>query len=232
MILEKKCKGVLKAKGYGCGELVPVEKYNKPNRIYGIGISCGCYSNWLLNSDEGREKIEKSKILGVKKSKVQEKKEDRKRKIDNKSIAQLIQEARRPFQKLIRIRDHGKKCICCDRPLPFNIGDYDAGHFLKAELYTGLIFHPDNINGQLVYCNKYSHGNESTYSDGLKERIGVERYNQLNDSKNSLKSYKWDKYKLIELKEYYTKELRLIEKGIKDIKDIDLTKGIIKSSLS
>ena len=214
---KKKCKGTGKALGCGCGELVYTHKY---------GLCKDCFKDWLF-SEAGKETLNKSIIRGKKKSHIEKKKEFKKLKIESKSIASLIQEARQPFQKLIRIRDHGQNCICCDGPLSFNISDYDAGHYLKAELYTGLIFHPDNVHAQTVYCNKYSHGNESGYSEGLKRRIGISRYNSLNESKDSLKSFKWDRYKLIELKEYYIKELRLVEKGLKNIEEVDLTKGIV-----
>jgi len=215
----KACKGNGKAKGYeSCGAFRYIHMY---------GLCRNCFRSWLL-TEQGHEILKKSIISGTKKAKVKAKKDLAKKKIESKSIAKLIQEARTPFQKLIRIRDHGKKCICCDRPLPFNIGDYDGGHFLKAKLYTGLIFHPDNVNGQLVYCNKYSDGNELGYIDGLKIRIGADRFNNLNNSKNNLRSYEWDKHKLIEKKVYYNKELRLVEKGEKEINDVDLSIGIIK----
>jgi hypothetical protein len=215
---EKKCKGTSKAVGYGCNELTFPHRY---------GLCLPCFKSWLF-SDAGKETLQKSIISGKKKAKVEAKKEFQKKKVESKSIAKLIQEARKPFQKLIRIRDHGKKCICCERNLPFDIGDYDGGHMYKAELYTGLIFHPDNVNGQTTYCNKYAHGNESAYSDGLKDRIGIKRFNSLNESKNALKTYKWDRYKLIEIKEYYTKELRLVEKGEKDILEVDFSIGVVK----
>lgn len=215
---KKKCKGSGKAKGCGCGEPVYTHKY---------GLCKNCFKDWLF-SESGKETLNKSILRGKKKSKIEKKKEFKKLKIENKSIASLIQEARRPFQKLIRIRDHGQNCICCDRPLPFDISDYDGGHLYKAELYSGLIFHPDNANGQLVFCNKHSHGNESGYTEGLKRRIGIDRYNLLNESKNGLKSFKWDRYKLIEMKDYYNKELRLVEKGLKDINEVDFSIGIIK----
>lgn len=228
MKTNKECKkGTGKAIGFeGCNKELPVAKYNKVNFKYGLGISCGCYAKWL-DSYPGRDDIIASATLrGKKRADKEQKQQDKKKKEENKSIDQLIQETRRPFQKLIRIRDHGQDCICCHRPLPFNIGDYDAGHFLKAELYTGLIFHPDNVNGQLVYCNKHSHGNESAYSDGLKVRIGKGRFNTLQNLKLTLKYYKWSRDELNKMKKYYNYELKLVEKGLKNISDVDFSIGI------
>lgn len=213
----KKCKGTGKAKGYGCGDVKTIFRY---------GLCVDCYKEFLFTTPEGKELIEKSRLTGKKKADKEIKSESRRKKIESKSIAQLIQEARRPFQKLIRIRDHGKKCICCDKPLPFDISNYNGGHLFKAEIYSGLIFHPDNVSGQLIYCNKYLDGNENGYMDGLINRIGIERYNHLNSIKNSLKDYKYSKEQLNKMKVHYNKELRLVEKGEKDIKDVDFSIGI------
>ena len=217
----KKCKGSGKAIGHGCGDLV---KYRK----YGLGMFC-CYTDWLLNTDEGKQIIHKNTISGKKVIDKKQKVENKKAKIENKSIAVLKLEAKQPFQKLIRIRDHRKKCICCDEMLPFNIGEYDAGHYFKSEIYSGLIFHPNNVHGQRVYCNQHLHGNEAGYNNGLVIRIGWDEYNKLNSIKDSLKSFKWDRYKLIEMKEHYQSELRLVEKGEKDIMDVDFSIGIINT---
>lgn len=227
-IKAKICKrGTGKAIGFeGCKQEIPSVIYNRPNFKYGLGISCRCYSKWLLTTEEGKEQINRSRLSARKKTVKEVKQEAKRKKIESKSIDKLKQEARSPFQKLIRIRDHGMDCICCGRPLPFNIGDYDAGHFLKAEIYSGLIFHPDNAHGQLVYCNKHSHGNEIGYSEGIIKRIGIERYEKLMTSKETLKNYKYDRYFLIELKEYYSKELKLVEKGFKNINEVDLSIGI------
>jgi len=233
MINYKICKkGTGKAKNYkGCNKSIPKIKYDKPNFKYGLGISCGCYTKWLLDTSEGKKILEKSKLLGKKIADKNKKLENKNKKLENKTIASCIQEARKPFQKLIRIRDHGKKCICCNKQMPFNISDYDAGHFFKAELYIGLIFHPDNVFAQLKYCNKYGHGNENGFRDGLIERIGVEKYNKLNEIKNKLKSYKFSKEQLIVMKDYYNKQLKLVEKGLKNINDVDFSIGIINNIL-
>ena len=55
----KPCKGTGNAKGYGCG---------KPtfHRVYGLGKMCGCYSDWLLNSEAGKIKLEKSILKATK----------------------------------------------------------------------------------------------------------------------------------------------------------------------
>ena len=51
-VKEKKCKGIGKAIGYGCGSM-------QLKRVYGLGLNCRCYQNWLLNSEEGKNKLKK-----------------------------------------------------------------------------------------------------------------------------------------------------------------------------
>ncbi len=214
----KRCKPTNKASGYNsCNEVKEMYKY---------GMCEDCYFNWLRTTDKGLMHA-LSKIPTAKNNTAKENKaKSRKSKIENKSIAVLKLEAKKPFQKLIRIRDHRIECICCGVMLPFNIGEYDAGHYLKAEIYSGLIFHPDNVHGQRVYCNQHLHGNEAAYTNGIIKRIGWAQYNMLNTVKDSLKSYKWDRYKLIELKKHYQKELKEVEAG-KDINEVDFNIGIL-----
>lgn len=215
---KKKCKGTGKALNFGCGKYVIKRTY---------GLCNECYKNWLFNSEEGKLKINRSIIKAKKDIEKETKKLDAEKKIESKSIRGLIIEAKAPFQKLIRIRDHRKTCICCDKILPFDLGAYDAGHFKKAELYSGLIFHPDNVHGQTKYCNKYLNGNESSYAEGLKNRIGIERFENLVRLSTELKNYKWDRQQLIDLKKYYSSELRLLESGNKDISEVDFSIGIL-----
>lgn len=214
----KRCLPTGKAKGF--------ESCNKYVERYKYGMCLDCFQNWLKTPDgiqhalgyipKAKKKVEKDN-----------KQKDKEEKIKSKSIAGLILEARQPFQKLIRIRDQRKQCICCDKILPYEIGKYDAGHYYKAELYSGLIFHPDNVHGQLVYCNQHLHGNESGYNNGIIKRIGWARYNKLVFIKDSLKSHKWDRYQLIELAKYYRQELKEVEKNGKDIEDVDFSVGIV-----
>ena len=54
---EKPCKGRGKAKGHGCG------KVGIYNSMY-LGLCTSCYPDWLLNTDEGKERIAKMTIKG------------------------------------------------------------------------------------------------------------------------------------------------------------------------
>ena len=53
---KKKCKGTGKCKDYGCGY---------PNYIHRYGLCEKCFINWLLNTKEGHEVIQKGHIKAV-----------------------------------------------------------------------------------------------------------------------------------------------------------------------
>lgn len=55
----------------------------------------------------------------------------------NKSQKQKVNEARVIFQRWIRERDKYHSCISCGILVA---SKWDAGHYLKAEKFTGLIF--------------------------------------------------------------------------------------------
>jgi hypothetical protein len=125
-----------------------------------------------------------------------------------KTIGQYEQEARIYFQAWIRLRDKDLPCISCGR-----IADrYDGGHWLKAELYSGLIFHEDNCNKQCSRpCNKDLHGNEANYRIGLVKKIGEERVKWLEENKDRLRTYSYEKEELIEIKKKYIKKIKALK---------------------
>lgn len=209
---EKKCKGTGKAKGNGCG---------KHEFIYKYGLCYECYQDWWHNSDEAKE-IRKSTFLRSRKNA----KPKKQLKPKSKTLPQLIQATRYPFQKLIRYRDYGKGCICCGEGLG-NISDYDAGHFVPANICSQLIFHPLNVHGQLKECNQHKNGNYIGYLEGIKDRITADQFNELIRIKNKYSTYKWERGQLNRMKQHYEQQLRLVESGQIEVSDIDFSVGII-----
>jgi len=202
MIKEKPCRGTGKAKGYGCGEL-------QFKRRYGLGYKCGCFNHWLVSTPEGKETLKKSTLKAKKQVKTKVIREARERKREwkqkHKSIQKLIQEARRPFQKWIRQRDNNRPCISCGN----HYADiYDAGHYFKAELYSGMIFDEDNVHKQCRKCNSYLGGNESAYKTGLELRYGKEYVDNLTRKANERRDYRYSREELIEIKTKYQKKCK------------------------
>lgn len=169
MIKEKPCKGIGVAIGFGCGKLTKVE-----NRIYGLGKMCGCYCDWLLNSENGKVKMSKS-ILKVQKPRL----DFEQKQVEKKELTRLklmLNSTKTKVHAHVRNRDIGLNCISCNTPYS---NDFQAGHFYPAGSFETLKFHLDNINGQCVQCNLFKDGNFENYSLNLPKRIGLERYNEL-----------------------------------------------------
>ena len=197
-VKEKKCKGTGQAIGHGCGSPQLVRKY-------GLGIKCRCYTDWLLNTDSGKAKMDKSVISARKTVEKESRKESREYKEKNKSIAALIQDARKPFQAYIRFRDANEACISCGLAIS---EIWDAGHFYKAELYSGLIFDDRNVHKQCRKCNMYFDGNEGMYRESLDRKFGKVWLKKLDADAIYLKSYKYTREELIEIKKYYQNYLK------------------------
>jgi len=117
-----------------------------------------------------------------------------------KTLGEYEKEARVEFQKYIRMRDEKYGCISC----PTAITDlFDGGHYLKAELFSGLIFDEDNCHKQCRKCNHYQNGNELNYRDGLIARYGEQFVKDLELKKITGRFYKYTKEELISIKEIY-----------------------------
>jgi hypothetical protein len=123
-------------------------------------------------------------------------------KSDSRSLIELRNLARVSFQIYIRQRDKDLLCISCNK----SDAKWDAGHYLKAEIYTKLIFNEDNVHKQCSYCNLQLAGNLIEYRKGLVKKIGINKVQELEDMADSSRSYKFAKDELINLaKEYKLK---------------------------
>lgn len=194
---KKPCKGTGIAKGYGCGK--PTEY-----RAYGLGKMC-CYADWLLNSENGKIKLEKAKLKATKPRKDLENYKEEKK--ERETLSKLLQNAVFYCHKYIRLRDKNKPCISCGTPYK---SDFDAGHYFSAAKYSTLKFNEYNINGQCIQCNRFKEGNELEYSINLPNRIGQENFDDLKylASQDKKTDFKWDRQKLKETIKYYKKKIR------------------------
>ena len=163
---EKKCKGIGLALGYGCGKLTA-------HRIYGLGKMC-CYTNWLLNSENGKIKMQKS-ILKVQKPRIDLEFAEKENKAKT-ALKLALSNTKTIVHKFVRERDKYKPCISCGAEWNHN---FQAGHFYPAGSFETLKFNIDNINGQCEQCNLYKSGNFENYSLNLPKRIGQNRYEEL-----------------------------------------------------
>jgi len=123
----------------------------------------------------------------------------------NKTLSQLEAEARKPFQKWIRQRDANLPCISCGCK---TAKQWDGGHYLKAEIYSGLIFSEENCHKQCSVCNDFKSGNELMYRDGLIKRYGAAFIENLEATKDQHRNYKYSRQQLVEIKEHYQSLLK------------------------
>ena len=163
-----------------------------------------CYSKWLLTTKEGQNKLNKATVKANKPRK--ELSEARSHKKEFERLGTLIKNVSIICHKYIRERDKYKPCISCGEP--WN-DKHQAGHFYKAELFSTLKFNEDNINGQCQGCNLYKEGNESQYRVNLPERIGTERYNELNRlaALEKKTDFKWSRTDLNKIRNYFKLKL-------------------------
>lgn len=117
-----------------------------------------------------------------------------------KTISDYEKEARKYFQMWIRKRDENLPCISC--PATESI-QWDAGHFYKAEIFSGLIFDEKNVHKQCVRCNRYLHGNDLEYREGIIKRYGDEYFKSLESTKDSKRNHKYTILELKQIKKKY-----------------------------
>ena len=117
-----------------------------------------------------------------------------------KTLSQYEAEAKKSFQKWIRLRDKNHNCISCG----INETElFDGGHYKKAEIYSGVIFDPNNCHKQCRKCNRFLGGNELNYRQGLIKRYGIEFADAIELKANETRNYKYTKEELIAKKLKY-----------------------------
>ena len=131
------------------------------------GVKCS-----IIHAKNLKEKRESS----IQKSKIGLDIAEEERNINKKLKASLIN-TKMQIHSIVRDRDKGINCISCNRQ--WN-SDFQAGHFYSANSFHTIKFNLDNIFGQCFYCNNTLEGNVQNYSINLPNRIGIERFNEIN----------------------------------------------------
>lgn len=129
-----------------------------------------------------------------------------------KTRVEWIAEAQAAFNRFIRLRDAGKPCICCGKPMGPTVpgGAVDAGHYRSRGSAPHLRFDERNVHAQRKQCNRYASGNVVGYRLGLIERIGLDAVEAL-ESDQTQRHYTLDDLKAIKAK--YTALARELEKA-------------------
>jgi len=117
-----------------------------------------------------------------------------------KTYTQRVNEVKVIFQRWIRMRDKDSPCISCGIK---ETKLWDGGHYKKAELYRGIIFHELNVHKQCRKCNRFLNGNELQYRSGLIKRYGIDFVTNLESISDSKRVYKYSREELIAKKLQY-----------------------------
>jgi hypothetical protein len=149
--------------------------------------------------------IEHSKKLKANKEANEWKKTKAVLKEKTKTLSQYESDAKKSFQKFIRLRDKDLPCISCGST---ESDTFDGGHFKKAEIYSGVIFDERNVSKQCRRCNRFLNGNELMYREGLVKRFGESYVIELEQYANETRQYKWSKEQLIAKKLQYDLKIK------------------------
>lgn len=124
-------------------------------------------------------------------------KELREAKNKAKSLTELLDEAQKPFNKYIKLRDAHLPCISCGTTK--NV-QYAAGHYRTVKSASQLRFNEDNVHKQCnSYCNRNLSGNIINYRPALIEKIGLHKVEAL-ECNNEVKRWTIEEAKAIKAK--------------------------------
>lgn len=195
-------KGINKAKGViGCGASTLKLTY---------GLCNSCLWDFYHNDERGKIIYQKSFLPKVSlKLKSLDKAKTKQMKESLKTLGQYEAEAKKVFQKWVRIRDKDLPCVSCGTT---KAKDWHGSHFYSANLYSGLIFDERNVHKSCDYCNVFLHGNLLEYRKGLIERYGLNYVESLETESVNKRVYKYTKQELIDIKNLYSEKIKAIER--------------------
>lgn len=125
-----------------------------------------------------------------------------------KTLGQYEAEAKKSFQKWIRLRDKNKPCISCGT---VTAPEWHASHYFDCNKYSGMIFNEKNVHKSCNKCNVYLHGNLLEYRKGLIERFNVGHVEYLEEISDKNRVYKYSKKELIAKKLQYDLKIKEIK---------------------
>jgi len=209
---KKPCKAIGKAKGSGvegCGEVILT-------RVY--GLCPGCYSNFLLNTTEGQEKLKRSalKATGSTMKELIRSAEATKRtfKIEDMSPDKYRASQIQPKINLIaRLIDKGQSCIANPGR---TTGKMAGGHRHSVGHNRTLALNLHNIHIQSYESNDKKAGDHIKYRAGVKQIYGVDYADFIDEDLVQCPPLKLTKQELQDL-------LPKVKKIIKRLESLNLT---------
>lgn len=152
------------------------------------GISCAI----AYASKEVKKQVSKDKRVALKQ-------------FNDSDRSILLRTAQKVFNTYIRMRD-GKKCISCGYEGEGR--QFHAGHYMSQGGNSALRFNKLNCHSQCVQCNTYKSGNLANYRIALIDKIGLDKVEYLETTKN-IKHWTIDEIKdIINTFKKLTKDLK------------------------
>lgn len=156
----KKCNGTNdNTKGLGCG---------KPNLKRTYGLCRMCYIDWLINTESGKEHLNKSKIKGqkiVKEKKIKiEKAKFVKMKIEVTDFSKKLQDK---VQLIARLIDKGLPCLATE----LYPNQMHGGHVYSKGSNQSMRYNLHNIHRQSAQSNHF-HNDDIKMQEGLVREYG------------------------------------------------------------
>jgi hypothetical protein len=139
----------------------------------------------------------------------------RKREFNQNDVKVRRPAAKKACHEYIRLRDFGKNCICCNKPLGEN---YHAGHFLESGNNPFVRYDENNISAQKIDCNYFKGGDSGDYEKNLRIKIGDEAVDLLLTKKGGTLKRTGQDY--AEIEAYYKDK-------IKGMNCVDITSHIL-----
>ena len=125
---------------------------------------------------------------------------------DLKTRADHLRDTQAVFNRFIRLRDAGKPCISCQKPMLKKI---NAGHYLTVGAHPELRFNEHNNNAQCEHCNSFLSGNIARYRINLIAKIGREAVEAL---EGYHKPVKYTVEQILEIKALYRLKIKELER--------------------
>lgn len=136
-------------------------------------------------------------------SKKKWKKAKAKRKKELMTLQDWIKIAQSTFNRYINLRDKGFVCISCAKPIT---GRVNASHYYNANNHWNVRFNEDNVHSSCINCNQFLHGNLIPYREYLIQKIGLERFENLESISKANSNYSIESVK--EINELYKQKIK------------------------
>lgn len=132
--------------------------------------------------------LAKARVEKAKKAEKQEEaRSDRKKREAMKRRSEWLSDAQKAVNAYVRLRDKHAGCISCDRPASWG-GQWHASHFRSVGAASAVRFNLWNIHKACSICNNHLSGNIRAYQPRLIEKIGVDRFDWVQEQ-NQLTRY-------------------------------------------